>query len=51
MARGSMKLRKVIRGIVRAFPRMGCCRATPWGVYGPEKFSEYIREHIKEKEK
>lgn len=43
-----VRIKKFLRGIDRIMSMKGCCRATPWGIYGPEKFSEYIKHKEQE---
>uniref|UniRef100_A0A7C1E0T2 Uncharacterized protein n=1 Tax=Fervidicoccus fontis TaxID=683846 RepID=A0A7C1E0T2_9CREN len=38
-----LRISKLLSNIDKVMSMRGCCRATPWGVYGPEKFSEYIK--------
>jgi hypothetical protein len=38
-----LRISKLLSNIVKVMSMRGCCRATPWGVYSPEKFSEYIK--------
>jgi len=38
-----LRISKLLNNIVKVMSMRGCCRATPWGVYGPEKFTEYIK--------
>jgi hypothetical protein len=38
-----LRISKLLSNIDKVMSMRGCCRATPWGVYGLEKFSEYIK--------
>jgi len=43
-----LRLRDFAKSARKALSMRGCCRATPWGVFGPEWFLKYAK--LKENE-